>query len=69
MTVLLSKKSYPATRRCNATCHNARGDKCECICGGKLHGTGVTALELVDQLTFEEDVKVEPHQMALMVMP
>lgn len=25
-------------RSCNATCHNAKGMKCRCICGGLLHG-------------------------------
>lgn len=26
--------------RCDATCHNARGKRCACICGGRLHGKG-----------------------------
>ena len=28
------------TRVCNATCHNAKGAKCRCWCGGKFHGSG-----------------------------
>ena len=27
-------------RRCDGTCHTAKGPKCECICGGRYHGTG-----------------------------
>lgn len=26
--------------RCDATCHNAGGKRCACICGGRLHGKG-----------------------------
>lgn len=26
------------TRICNAQCHNAKGSKCRCWCGGKFHG-------------------------------
>lgn len=27
-------------RRCDANCHNAKGDVCTCICGGEYHGKG-----------------------------
>lgn len=27
-------------RRCDAICHDARKEKCTCICGGKNHGKG-----------------------------
>jgi hypothetical protein len=27
-------------RLCGATCHNARGAKCRCWCGGLFHGPG-----------------------------
>jgi hypothetical protein len=37
--------------RCDATCHNARGSKCACICGGVLHGQGYAkALSRLDGL-------------------
>lgn len=29
------------TRRCDARCYNAKGEKCTCICGGANHGVGL----------------------------
>ena len=26
-------------RRCDSRCHNAKGAKCKCWCGGTFHGT------------------------------
>lgn len=26
--------------RCDAKCHNAKGEECRCICGGVMHGVG-----------------------------
>jgi len=26
-------------RRCDASCHAAKGKKCVCVCGGKYHGS------------------------------
>jgi len=26
--------------RCDARCHEAKGDRCRCICGGAFHGVG-----------------------------
>jgi hypothetical protein len=26
--------------RCDAKCHEAKGDDCHCICGGAFHGVG-----------------------------
>jgi hypothetical protein len=34
------------SRRCDATCHNARQPHCGCICGGRYHGTGKAAKDL-----------------------
>ena len=28
------------TRRCDASCHNAKSEKCSCICKGRFHGKG-----------------------------
>jgi hypothetical protein len=45
--------------RCDAKCHNASSPDCDCICGGRLHGTGGRAIEqntrdlLGDELTDE----------------
>lgn len=30
-------------RICNRVCHDAKGSKCRCWCGGKFHGTGGAA--------------------------
>lgn len=40
------------TRRCDAACHYARDVKCECVCGGRFHGKGLTG-ELVDAVLAE----------------
>ena len=26
--------------RCDSRCHNAKGTKCRCVCGGVFHGVG-----------------------------
>lgn len=40
MTVILTQQvgNDGKLRVCNATCHNARKPKCDCICGGLYHG-------------------------------
>lgn len=41
--------------RCDAKCHNAKGDVCHCICGGAMHGVGSKiALEDRKYLSDEE---------------
>jgi hypothetical protein len=45
--------------RCDAKCHYASAPDCDCICGGRLHGSGQGAIEkntrdlLGDELTDE----------------
>ncbi len=39
-TLIINHNSNGSTRRCDATCYNAKHDKCRCICGGKNHGKG-----------------------------
>ena len=34
------------TRRCDACCHNAKGPKCRCVCGGRYHGKREAAREM-----------------------
>lgn len=37
-------------RRCDATCHGAkRGTECICICRGRYHGAGATAVDRLRQ--------------------
>lgn len=39
-TVITAVDAAGEIRRCNATCHDAGGDRCNCICGGRNHGVG-----------------------------
>jgi hypothetical protein len=38
---------FGGVRRCDATCHNAKKPTCACICGGRYHGAGKNAQELL----------------------
>jgi len=39
MTTIMSWESSGGKRRtCSATCHNAKGSRCRCVCGGRYHG-------------------------------
>ena len=29
-------------RKCNDRCHNAKGNRCKCVCGGFYHGSNGT---------------------------
>lgn len=41
--------------RCDAKCHEAKGEECHCICGGVMHGVGSKiALEDRKYLTDED---------------
>jgi hypothetical protein len=40
--------------RCDAKCHEAKGDDCNCICGGAFHGVG-SRIALEDRFTLSED--------------
>ena len=41
--------------RCDARCHDAKGDVCRCICGGRFHGKGFAQAqhELTDEVHAE----------------
>lgn len=43
MTIVLALRD----RRCDATCHNAIGGACVCICGGRYHGKGDSAPAMI----------------------
>jgi len=50
MTVLRSGR-----RRCDSSCHKARGKECHCICGGAHHGAAYRGgVRLPDKI--EEEV-------------
>ncbi|MGH2664161.1 MAG: hypothetical protein ACRDH8_15450 [Actinomycetota bacterium] len=38
MTAILVQGNSEGTRRCDASCHNARESKCTCVCNGRYHG-------------------------------
>ncbi|MDD5701388.1 MAG: hypothetical protein PHU23_04980 [Dehalococcoidales bacterium] len=39
MTTIMSWGNSSGTKgRCDARCHNAKGEKCKCMCGGRFHG-------------------------------
>ena len=50
-TILISRDSK---RRCDAVCHNAKGVKCGCICGGKFHGANVVSTKETERKELEE---------------
>ena len=41
MTTLITAGNSEGSRRCDARCYNAKGPKCDCICGGRNHGAGL----------------------------
>lgn len=47
MATILIIGNGSRSRRCDATCHNATGSDCTCICGGRYHGRGVEAPALL----------------------
>lgn len=59
-TTIAVYNSEGCVGRCDATCHDATGAKCDCICGGKNHGAGLQkAVENNRELIglTEEDLK------------
>lgn len=43
MATIMTMGNSEGTRRCDATCHNAKGPQCDCICAGRYHGKGNSA--------------------------
>lgn len=41
MATLIKQVGNSGTRRCDAHCYGAKGDKCTCVCGGVNHGKGL----------------------------
>jgi len=37
---------HDGNRRCDATCHNAEGEHCDCICEGQNHGSTKPQMKL-----------------------
>lgn len=50
-------------RRCDSRCHNSRGKKCECICGGRYHGAGgIVNREALHQVPDDQRQKLLEEQ-------
>jgi len=47
VTIITQANGDGTTRRCDATCHNAKHARCTCICGGRYHGAGNQAQEML----------------------
>lgn len=43
MTTIIIRKNKDGaiTGRCDASCYDAKGKKCKCVCGGDNHGVGI----------------------------
>jgi len=56
-TVLSVYNNRGCVGRCDATCHEAKGIKCTCICGGKNHGAGYTqaVINTIDMVGLKEE--------------
>jgi len=51
MTLITLTTHNGTTRSCSARCHDAKGKRCNCICGGMLHGVGLeSAISLMEDL-------------------
>lgn len=49
MATIMTAERNGKTCRCDDTCHQARTPHCRCICGGRYHGSGTTAVGKRDQ--------------------
>ena len=70
MTTLLTKTGTWTIRRCDARCHDAKREECECICGGMNHGVGYAkAIENTHNVALgalkEAGLVLKPHQLPL----
>lgn len=41
-TLMSTGNSSGETGRCDAKCYNAKSEVCNCCCGGRNHGVGIT---------------------------
>lgn len=64
-TVLKLKFASGKIIRCDARCHNAKGDKCTCICDGTNRGVGFRQAILNSRtiLPVDPNLTVVPHSL------
>ena len=61
MVIIEVRTSRGVVGRCDASCYNAKEDRCECICGGANHGVGLKiAVEDRQYLTDDEIIANVP---------
>lgn len=65
MTVLLEAQNK--RRRCDATCHHAKGEKCNCICKGAFHGIGEKMPEPVEFVVKSAAIDFADEQVQLRI--
>ncbi len=53
-TILASYNSEGCTGRCDARCHMAKTEECNCICGGRYHGAGPDAQRMLTEDFFAD---------------
>jgi hypothetical protein len=59
VTLMTWQSSGGEKRSCNATCHNAKHDRCVCVCSGRFHGSAHRSggVEQAVRDTWEEAVQ------------
>jgi len=74
-TVLAVYNSRGCVGRCDANCHDAKGNDCTCICGGLNHGFGIArakenvakeiGLGKEDLMTFAQATNRDPKELTV----
>jgi hypothetical protein len=54
-TIIVKRRTDGRVGRCDATCHNSKSAKCDCVCRGRYHGPQGELQRLEDFMT---DVEV-----------
>lgn len=58
--IILKKADGSLLGRCDAKCHNAKGSKCTCICGGMNHGVELN--QAIDNTREHKDVLMDAQE-------
>ncbi len=59
-TLISAHNSEGCYGRCDAKCHDATSDKCDCICGGANHGVGLS--KAIEQTKAYAEVWMEEYR-------
>jgi hypothetical protein len=69
VTTIMATSTSDGERRCDSACHDAGEPRCDCICGGRFHGKGRAARELLEQDLLTGALGPELQQAAAAFMP